>query len=67
MLSAISYLIELEFGIYGNQDLPNGLQHKKLNQTITKYAVIWSQNVYFVTTLYRFIYLTETLDRHFSL
>ena len=33
-LSAISYLIELKFGIYAKEDLPNGLQHQKPNWTI---------------------------------
>ena len=39
--SAISYPVELKFGIYAKKYLPNGLQHQKPNQTITKYAVIW--------------------------
>ena len=31
--SVISYLIELKFGRYANQHLPNRLQHQKPNQT----------------------------------
>ena len=50
-LVAISYLIELKFAIYAKKYLPNGLQHQIPNQTISKYEVIWSQYVHFVTTL----------------
>ena len=37
--------------MYAKQHLPNGLQHQNPNQTMTKYAVIWSQNIHFITTL----------------
>ena len=37
--------------MYTKQHLTNGLQHQKANQTMTKYAFIWSQNIHFITTL----------------
>ena len=49
--SAISYLIELKFGIYAKYDLRNRLKYQTPNKTMTKYAVILSKNVHFVTTL----------------
>ena len=33
MFSAISYPIQLKFGMYDKYDLSNRLQHQKLNQT----------------------------------